>query len=244
MASSSAHVRPLVQCWNVGKQSFHWAEARSHPEWAGTEPGTVPAHQLSWVSADGLQKSALLSAPVWRAMCRSVMQVLFWGGFPVARTFGKGSVPAVIPVAFLWPELWKVTLGLYTWAIRFNGSHLHSLKAGYSPIRCPSLLCLRIALSAICKAIRIQYHLQILLKGFSGQMSAVNAGADEPGVFHLQLLPPLCPFWRCFQVKHMCLCFKRLFRLQVIQTVLFTGAECELAAWRQHPVLMVMLYLL
>lgn len=120
--------------------------------------------------------------------------------------------------------------------MRFNGSHLHSLKAGYGPIRCPSLLCLRVALSAICKAIHIQYHLQILLKGCSGQMSAVNAAADEPGVFHLLLLPPFA-LSDIASKESVCVCIlkarsawtrRKLFLCLVL--TIHTGAECEPAA--------------
>lgn len=54
----------------------------------------------------------------------------FVQGFPAGRTFGRGGAP----VALLQPKLLKVTLCLYTWAIRFIGPHLHSLEAGCSPV--------------------------------------------------------------------------------------------------------------
>lgn len=209
--------------------SLGWSQVAPRMGQARSQP---PCLLISWVELVQTScKSKRCCPPQYREQCVEVScRSCFLGGCPVARTFG-GSVPAVIPVAFLWPKLWKVTLGLYTWAIRFNGSRLHSLKAGYSPIRCPSLRCLRIALSAICKAIHIQYHLQILLKGCSGQMSAVNAGADEPGVFPPSAVATLCPFWHCFQVKHMCFWFKSLFRLHVTQTVLVPSPHYSHRRW-------------
>lgn len=72
---------------------------------------------------------------------------------------------ARILVVLLQPELRKVTLPLYSWVIRFNGSYLHRLKAGFGHVL--SLLCLRMALSAVCKAFHIQCGLQVLLKSCS-----------------------------------------------------------------------------
>lgn len=38
-----------------------------------------------------------------------------------------------ILAALMQPKLWKVTLHLYTWAMRFNGLHLHSVKTWLQP---------------------------------------------------------------------------------------------------------------
>lgn len=70
-----------------------------------------------------------------KATCESLMQVLFCARFSCGRTFGRGGVP----VASLQPKLLKVTLCLYTWAIRFIGSHLHSPEVGCSPVSAVSM---------------------------------------------------------------------------------------------------------
>lgn len=108
---------------------------------AGMEPAmSWSTHQLSWVSADEFPKCCCPSQQKEQRVEVSCRFCFLWG-FPAARTLGGGGASASILVAFLQPKLWKVTLRLYTWTMRFNGSHLHSLKAGCSPVRWPSLCC-------------------------------------------------------------------------------------------------------